>query len=135
MSKVQGPVSKTGLRGGFCGNESIADEAVSETVPPEVAVPPEHLATGVAVVGLDVGVRQEVRFEVAALVEGATARVTLVRGVLHVEDAVHCQCPGLTKTFTALRALERLLLGVDVPEIREVSFKIHSFIVQKYETK
>jgi hypothetical protein len=57
-----------------------------------------------------VGVREQVRLEVGALVETATAHRTLVWGLLHVQDLVHGQRPRLAEPLATLTALERLLL-------------------------
>lgn len=66
---------------------------VREHVPAEVAVAAELLATIGAVVRLDVGVGEEVGLEVRPLVEGPAAGGTLVRRVVHVEDAVDGEGP------------------------------------------
>ena len=89
-----------------------------ETVPPEVAVPPEDLTAGRAVVGLYVGVGQEVGLEIGALVEGAAADGALVGRLLHVQYPVDDEGPRLAEALAALQALERLLLAVDVPARR-----------------
>jgi len=52
---------------------------VRERVPPQVAIPPKHLVARVALVRLVIGVREKMRFEIAALVEAALAHRTLVR--------------------------------------------------------
>ena len=88
---------------------------MSQHVSPQVAIASELFATVGAVVGFDVGVGEEVSLEVGSLIEGATAGVALVRRVLHVQDPVHGQRPRLTEPFSALRALERLFLRMDVP--------------------
>lgn len=81
----------------------------------QVAIASENLATVLAIVGFDVGVRQEVRLEIAALVEGAAARGAFVRGLLQVEGLVNGQGAGLAETFAAVWAFEGLLFGMDVP--------------------
>jgi len=80
-----------------------------------VAITPKHLATGTTLVGLVVGVGEQVGLEVGALVETAAAHRTLVGGLLHVQDLVHGQSPRLAEPLATLSALERLLLRVDVP--------------------
>lgn len=90
---------------------------VGEAVPPQVAVPPEHLAAVGTVERFDVGVRQEVGLEVAPLVEGSAAGGALVGRLLHVEGLVDGQGSRLAEAFTALSALEGFLLGMDVPGI------------------
>lgn len=90
---------------------------MGQGVSSEVAVASELFPAVRTVVWLDVGVGEEVSLEVGSLVEGATACVALVRRVLHVEDAMHCQRPRLTEPFATLAALERLLLRVDVPVV------------------
>jgi len=52
---------------------------VRESVATQVAVAPEHFGAGMALVGLVVGVGEQVRFQIAALVEAATADRALVR--------------------------------------------------------
>lgn len=37
---------------------------------------------------------------------------------------MHCKGPGLAETFTAFKAFERFLLGVDVPVMRKVWLEI-----------
>ena len=81
----------------------------------EVAITPKHLATGTTLVGLVVGVGEQVGLEVGALVETAAAHRTLVGGLLHVQDLVHGQSPRLAEPLATLSTLERLLLRVDVP--------------------
>lgn len=85
-----------------------------EAVPPEVTIPSEYLAAGDAVVRLDVGVREQVRFEIRALVEAAAAHRTLVGRLLHVQDLVHGQRSRLAESFSAFQTFERFLLRVDV---------------------
>jgi hypothetical protein len=62
------------------------------------------------------GVSQQMSLEVRALIETAVAHGTLVRRLFHVQNLVHRQSATLTKSFPALDAFERLLLGVDVAE-------------------
>ena len=97
--------------------------SVRQGVASEVTIPPEHLATGTTLVGLVVGVSEQVGLEVGALVEAAAAHRTLVWGLLHVQDLVNGQCPRLAEPLAALTTLERLLLRVDVP-----ATDIHSLI-------
>jgi hypothetical protein len=61
-------------------------------------------------------VREQVRLEVAALVEAALAHRALVWRLLQVQYLVHGQRARLTESLAAFRALERLLLGMNVPE-------------------
>ncbi len=63
---------------------------------------------------------EEVRLQVGALVEVSLADGAAVRGVLHVEDFVDSQSPGLTKALATLIALEGLLFGVNVAVIPKV---------------
>jgi hypothetical protein len=88
---------------------------VRQGVATEVAIAPKHLATGTTLVGLVVGVGEQVGLEVGALVETAAAHRTLVGGLLHVQDLVHGQSPRLAEPLATLSALERLLLRMDVP--------------------
>lgn len=90
----------------------VAD-GVGERVAAQIAVAPEHLAAGVALVWLVVGVGEEVGFQVAALVEGAVAYVALVRRVVGMHLLVHGQGARLAEPFAAIQALEWLVLGVD----------------------
>lgn len=82
----------------------------------QIAVPPEHLVARVTLVGFVVGVREQMRLEVTALVETALAHRTLVRRFFQVEDFVYGQRSRLTESFAAFRALERFLLGMNIPE-------------------
>ena len=50
----------------------------------EIAIAPKYFATGTALVGLVVGVGEQMGLEVGALVETAAAHRTLVGGLLHV---------------------------------------------------
>lgn len=61
------------------GQAGGGGQLVDEHVTAQVAVAPELLATLATVERLDVGVRQQVRLQVRALVEAAAANVTLVR--------------------------------------------------------
>jgi hypothetical protein len=89
---------------------------MSECVPSKVAVSAKDLSAVGAFVWLEVGVGEEVGLQVGALVEGPRADGTLVRGLVHVQDLVHCQRPRLTKSLPTFRTFERLLLTVNVPE-------------------
>jgi len=89
---------------------------VRQRVSAQVAIAAENLPARVALVGLVVGVREQVRLQVGALVEGARAHRTPVRRRLLVQNAVHGQGARLAETLAALRASERLLLRVDVSE-------------------
>ena len=82
---------------------------------PQVAAAAEEFGAAGTLVGLVVGVGEQVGLEVGALVETAAAHRTLVWGLLHVQDLVHGQSPGLAEPLATLSALERLLLRVDVP--------------------
>lgn len=84
-------------------------------MPPQVAIPAEHLAAGGAVVRFDVRVREKMGLQVASLVETPCAHGTFVRRFLHVQDLVHGQGPALTESFSTLGAFERFFLAVDVP--------------------
>lgn len=53
-------------------------------MPPEVAVPAEHLAAGCTMVRFDVRVREKVGLQVAPLVETSGAYGTLMGRFLHV---------------------------------------------------
>jgi len=55
------------------------------------------------------------RLEIATLVEAALAHRTLVRRLLQVQYLVHCQRARLTEAFATFRALERFLLGMNIP--------------------
>ena len=104
-------------RGGAAGGRGVR-----ELVSPEVAVASEDLlAVGFgALVRLDVGVGQQMGLQVGPLVEASAALVALVRRVLHVQDAVDGQSPGLTEAFAAILAFERLFLRVDVSEAEQL---------------
>lgn len=84
-------------------------------MPPQITIPPEDGTTRGTLVGLEVGVGEEVRLEVAALVEGAAAGGTLMWRLLHMKDLVDGQGTTLAEPFTTLTTLKRLLLAVDVP--------------------
>jgi hypothetical protein len=88
---------------------------------PQVTVAPEDFSAGATLVGLVVGVSEEVCLEVGALVEAAAAHRTLVGRLLHVQDLVYGQRPRLAEALAALAALERLLLRVDVPATHNAS--------------
>jgi len=62
---------------------------VRERVPAQIAVAPEHLVARVTLVRLVVGVREQMRLEVATLVKAALAHRTLVRRLLQVQYLVH----------------------------------------------
>ena len=87
---------------------------MGQTVPSQVAVPPEDLAAAVTVVWFDVGVRQEMGLEVAALVEGPIAGRAPMGGLLKVKGLVNGQGTSLTETLATIRTFEWLLLGMDV---------------------
>jgi hypothetical protein len=91
------------------GRRDVAD-CVSEGVSAQVAVASEDLSATGALVGFVVRVREQVRLEIRALVEGARAHRTLVRTLLHVQDLVHGQGARLAEPFAAFCALEWLLL-------------------------
>jgi hypothetical protein len=107
---------------------------VGESVSPEVAVSTKHFSALLTLVGLDVGVREEMRLEVGALVEAAAALRTLVRRVVQMEDPVHGQSARLTEAFPAIQTLERLLLRVNISIVRKsLSVKAIKLIV--WQTK
>lgn len=64
-------------------------QVVREAMPAKVAVPAEHFTARRAVVRLDVGVRQQVRFQVGPLVKAPAAHRALVRRFLQMQDLVH----------------------------------------------
>ena len=92
---------------------------VSQSVSPQVAVAAEDLSAGVTFIGFMVGVRQQVRLQVGALVEGATADGALVWRLLHVKDLVDGESPTLTESLAAFSTFERLLFAVDVSAIKK----------------
>lgn len=105
-----------GRGGGGGGDRRVRRrQVVREAVPAQVAVPAEHFAARGAVVGLDVGMGQQVGLQVGPLVEAPAAHRTLVRRFLQMEDLVDGQSTGLAEPFAALQALERFLLGMDIP--------------------
>ena len=81
----------------------------------QVAVPAKQFGAASTLIGLVVGVGEQVRLEVGALVEAPAAHRTLVRRLLHVQDLVHCQRTRLAEPLPTLSTLEWLLLRVDVP--------------------
>lgn len=84
-------------------------------MPPQVAVASKNLAAGRTVVGLDVGVGEQVGLEIAALIEAARTDWALVGRLFHVKDFVDSQSSRLTKSFATFAAFEGLFLAVDVP--------------------
>lgn len=62
--------------------------------------------------------REEVRLQIAPLIEATSADHTLVRRLLHMQDLVHRQRSALAEALAALGALERLLLAVYVAKIK-----------------
>lgn len=66
----------------------VAD-GVSQSVPSEVAIASKYFAARVALVGLVVGVGEQVGFQIAALVEAASADGAFVRRFFGVQDFVH----------------------------------------------
>ena len=83
---------------------------------PQVAVPAEDFPARVALVRLVVGVGEQVRLQVGALVEAPVAHGTLVRRFLHVQDLVDGEGARLAEAFATFGAFEWLFLGVDVSE-------------------
>ena len=81
---------------------------------PEITVPAEGLVALVALVGLMVGVGEQVGLEVGPLVEAPLADGALVRGLLHVEDLVHGKGARLAEALATDFTLEGLLIGMDV---------------------
>ena len=93
---------------------------MGQLVAPEITVAAKDLAALVALVRFVVRVREEVGLQVGPLVEAPLANGAFVGGLLHVQDLVHGQGSGLTEPLAALRALERLLLRVDVAVVPEM---------------
>lgn len=89
---------------------------MGEFVATEVAVAAEHFVALIALVGLVVGVREQVGLEIGPLIEAPHADGTLVRRLFHVQDLVDGQGTRLTESFATFLTLERFLLGVDVSE-------------------
>ena len=96
----------------------------------EITISTEHFPTLVAFIRLVVCMSEEVSLEVRSLVETSSANGTLVRGLLHVKDLVHCQCAGLTEALAALQTLERFLFGVDVAVVTEVVLPPEGFATE-----
>lgn len=88
-------------------------------VPSQIAVAPEYLPAGIAVVGFDVCVRQQVGLQIAALVECPTASRTFMRTVFHVEDSVNCKSTRLTEAFSAFSTFKWFFFGVNIPKNRK----------------
>lgn len=93
---------------------------MGEFVSPEVTVAPEHLAALVALVGLVVRVCQQMCLQVGSLVKAALADGALVGRLLHVQDLVNSQGPGLAESFATLSTHKWLLFRVDVSVISEM---------------
>lgn len=89
-----------------------------QTMTPEIAIAAKDLATRGTVVRLDVGVCEQMRLQIGALIERSIADGTLVRRLLHVQDLVHGQRARLAESFATFGALEGFLLGVNVSVIR-----------------
>lgn len=106
-----------GRRGGGGGGDCRVRgrQVVREAMPAQVAVPAEHFAARGTVVGLDVGVSQQVGLQVGPLVEASAAHRALVRRFLQMQDLVDGQSAGLAESLAALQALERFLLGMYIP--------------------
>lgn len=86
-----------------------------ERMTSQIAITPENFAAGRALVWFVVGVREQVRFQIGALIEAATADGTLVRRLFHVEDLVDGECARLAETLATFGTFEWLLLRVYVP--------------------
>ena len=85
-------------------------DAVCQLMSPEITVSSEDLFALVALVGLVIGVSEEMGLQVGPLVEAPSADWTLVWGLLHVQDLVHSQCSRLAKSFATFTTLEWFLL-------------------------
>lgn len=83
-------------------------------MPTQIAVSSEHFATSQAMIGFDVGVRQQMGLEVRTLIETALANGALVRRLLHVENLVNGQGARLAEAFAAFQAFERFLFRMNV---------------------
>lgn len=64
---------------------------MSQFVAPEITISSEDFVALVALVGLVVGVREQVSLQIGTLVEATLAHRALVRRFLHVKDAMDCQ--------------------------------------------
>ena len=95
---------------------------MSQLVPPQVTVAPEHLMALIALVGLVVRMGQQVGLQVAPLVEAALAHGTLVRALLHVQDLVDGQGPRLAEALATVGTFERFLFRMNIPEVKVWSY-------------
>lgn len=86
---------------------------MGECVSAQIAVPPEYFATGVAFIRLVVGVSEQMRFQIAALVEAAVAHLALVRRLVQMHLFVHGQSARLAEPFATVQALERFIFRVN----------------------
>ena len=81
---------------------------------------PEAVCNLHQLLGLDLGVGQEVSLAAGPLGEGQLADGTLVTVSLTVQDLVHCKGSALTKSFGAAPTLVRLVFAVDIFVVSEV---------------
>lgn len=93
---------------------------MGESMSPQITIPSEHLATGGALIGLVVGVGQQMGLQIRALIETTIAHWTLVRRFLHMQYLVNSQGSRLTETLPTFRAFEWLLLRVNVSEMKKL---------------
>jgi len=98
----------------------ILADGVGQLVPSEITISPEYFPALIALVWLVISVSQQVGLQVGSLIETSLADGALVRRLLHVENLVNCQSPRLTKTFPAVRTLERLFFRVNVAMVSQV---------------
>lgn len=102
-------------------------------MPSKVAISAKDLSAMGAFVWLEVGMGEEVGLQVGTLIEGPRADRTLMRGLVHVKDLMHCQRPRLTKSLTTFSTFEWLLLTVNVPDEGQNESNI-SVLTKKSET-
>ena len=77
--------------------------------------------------GFDVGVGEQVGFQVGPLVETSLADWTSVWSLLEVKDLVNSQCATLTESFSTVATFEWFLFGVDVAVVPQVILPTESF--------
>lgn len=102
-------------------------QRVDERVTAEITIATELLATLATIEWLDVGVREQMGLQIGPLIEASTAEMALVRAVLLVQYLVHGQRSRLAESFTAVGALEGLLLGVNVTMIAKMVLSAKGF--------
>jgi hypothetical protein len=84
-----------GRRGGDSGEGAAAVDrswaslevlprGVSQAVPPQITVSPEHFAALLAAVGLDVCMGEKVSFQITSLIKGSSTCGTFVWRFLHM---------------------------------------------------